>query len=136
MIAEAVRLAFHGLDLGVGALQRACGDGVVVVGKDAAAVFVHRGGELFQHRDLRGASAGDPILENAPSGVFVALLPDLPQILLEIVGDGQGATERQSVSIADGAPRRVQGRTAASTAPGLGIIPKEEVLGKAVVDVS
>jgi L-alanine-DL-glutamate epimerase-like enolase superfamily enzyme len=40
-----------------------------------------------------------------------------------------------TVCIADGAPRRVNGRMAASTSPGLGITPKTDVLGKAVVDV-
>src|SRR5215831_9865011 len=38
-------------------------------------------------------------------------------------------------SLADGAPRRQQGRMAASTAPGLGITPRPEVLGKSVVVV-
>jgi len=38
-------------------------------------------------------------------------------------------------SIADGAPQRVNGRLAASQAPGLGITPKMDVLGKAVVEV-
>ena len=41
-----------------------------------------------------------------------------------------------TVSIADGAPERVQGRMAASTRPGLGITPKMEVLGKPVLEVS
>src|SRR5204863_473367 len=40
-----------------------------------------------------------------------------------------------TVSIADGAPRRVNGRMAASTAPGLGVKPKMEVLGKPVLEV-
>ncbi len=35
-------------------------------------------------------------------------------------------------SIADGAPQRVNGRLAASTAPGLGVKPRMEVLGKPV----
>ncbi|MCY2964824.1 MAG: mandelate racemase/muconate lactonizing enzyme family protein [Planctomycetota bacterium] len=38
-------------------------------------------------------------------------------------------------SIADGAPRRVNGRMAASTAPGLGVSPKLDVLGEPVVVV-
>ena len=38
-------------------------------------------------------------------------------------------------SIADGAPQRVNGRMAASLAPGLGISPKMDVLGRAVVEV-
>ncbi len=40
-----------------------------------------------------------------------------------------------TVSIAEGAPRRVHGRMAAPTVPGLGITPRAEVLGRAVVDV-
>jgi cis-L-3-hydroxyproline dehydratase len=40
-----------------------------------------------------------------------------------------------TVSIAEGAPRRVNGRMAASTAPGLGIAPKMDVLGQPLVDV-
>jgi L-alanine-DL-glutamate epimerase-like enolase superfamily enzyme len=40
-----------------------------------------------------------------------------------------------AVSIAEGAPRRVNGRMAASTTPGLGIVPRMDVLGKAVLDV-
>ena len=41
-----------------------------------------------------------------------------------------------TVSTAEGAPQRDHGRMAASTAPGLGISPKWDVLGDAVVDVS
>ena len=40
-----------------------------------------------------------------------------------------------SVSSAEGAPRRVKGRIAASTAPGLGIQPRMDVLGKPLVEV-
>jgi L-alanine-DL-glutamate epimerase-like enolase superfamily enzyme len=40
-----------------------------------------------------------------------------------------------TVSTADGAPQRVNGRIAASKQPGLGIAPKMEVLGKPVVEV-
>jgi L-alanine-DL-glutamate epimerase-like enolase superfamily enzyme len=41
-----------------------------------------------------------------------------------------------TVSIADGAPQRVNGRMAASTEPGLGVTPKMDVLGEAVLEVS
>lgn len=41
-----------------------------------------------------------------------------------------------TVSAADGAPQRVDGRMAASNSPGLGIIPKSSILGRAVVEVS
>jgi L-alanine-DL-glutamate epimerase-like enolase superfamily enzyme len=39
-------------------------------------------------------------------------------------------------SIADGAPERVQGRMAASSAPGLGITPRPEVLGAALFEIA
>jgi len=41
-----------------------------------------------------------------------------------------------TVSIAEGAPQRVHGRLAASTAPGLGITPRAEVLGEPVMTLS
>ena len=40
-----------------------------------------------------------------------------------------------TVSIAEGAPKRVQGRMAAAATPGLGISPRKDVLRKAVVVV-
>jgi L-alanine-DL-glutamate epimerase-like enolase superfamily enzyme len=40
-----------------------------------------------------------------------------------------------TVSTADGAPQRRNGRMAASAAPGLGVTPRMDVLGKAVVEV-
>ena len=40
-----------------------------------------------------------------------------------------------TVSIADGAPKRVNGRMAAATAPGLGVSPRRDVLGKPVLVV-
>jgi L-alanine-DL-glutamate epimerase-like enolase superfamily enzyme len=41
-----------------------------------------------------------------------------------------------TVSIARGAPQRMNGRMAASKSPGLGIQPRTEVLGEKVVDIS
>lgn len=38
-----------------------------------------------------------------------------------------------TTSIAEGAPRRVDGRMAAGTAPGLGVTPRMEVLGEPVL---
>jgi L-alanine-DL-glutamate epimerase-like enolase superfamily enzyme len=40
-----------------------------------------------------------------------------------------------TVSTAEGAPQRVNGRMAASTAPGLGITPRMEVLGPPVLEI-
>ena len=41
-----------------------------------------------------------------------------------------------TISTADGAPRRRNGRMAASTAPGLGVAPKLDVLGRPTVEIS
>jgi cis-L-3-hydroxyproline dehydratase len=41
-----------------------------------------------------------------------------------------------TVSLAEGAPKRVNGRMAASKVPGLGITPRKEILGKPVLDIS
>ena len=41
-----------------------------------------------------------------------------------------------TVSTADGAPRRANGRMSASTAPGLGVKPKMDVLGKPVLTIA
>jgi L-alanine-DL-glutamate epimerase-like enolase superfamily enzyme len=41
-----------------------------------------------------------------------------------------------TVSNAQGAPKRVNGRMAASKAPGLGITPREEILGAPVLSVT
>jgi L-alanine-DL-glutamate epimerase-like enolase superfamily enzyme len=41
-----------------------------------------------------------------------------------------------TVSIAEGAPQRVQGRMAASVRPGLGITPRMDVLGKPVLEIA
>ena len=41
-----------------------------------------------------------------------------------------------TVSTAEGAPQRRQGRMSAATAPGLGIEPRMEVLGEPVLQVS
>jgi L-alanine-DL-glutamate epimerase-like enolase superfamily enzyme len=41
-----------------------------------------------------------------------------------------------TVSLAEGAPRRVEGRMAAPEGPGLGVVPRAEVLGGPVIDVT
>src|SRR6266852_6370549 len=41
-----------------------------------------------------------------------------------------------TVTIAEGAPQRFNGRMAASTSPGLGVTPRPDVLGRPVVEVS
>src|SRR6476660_3046638 len=40
-----------------------------------------------------------------------------------------------TMSIADGAPKRVNGKIAAPTSPGLGVTPRPEVLGEPVLQI-
>ena len=46
-----------------------------------------------------------------------------------------GAFLADTARAADGAPKRVNGRMAASKQPGLGIQPKMDVLGKSVLEI-
>lgn len=50
-IAEAVGLAFHGLDFIVDAFERAGRDRVIVPGEDAVLMFFEGVGEFEQHGD-------------------------------------------------------------------------------------
>ena len=70
-IAEAIGLAFHGLDFVVDAFQGAGGDAVVVEGEDALAVFLQGAGELSQHADAGSVGAANPIVENSSGRGFV-----------------------------------------------------------------
>src|SRR5262249_15001599 len=94
-VAEAIGLAFHGLDLGVGAFQGAGGYRVVVPGQDTRLMLLESIGEPLEQPDARGARTGQPVAEYTPGRALVGLVPDLPQILLEIVGDGQRLVQTQ-----------------------------------------
>ncbi len=69
--------------------------------------------ELIEFQTLRSRAAGGDIAAQAAMAYY----------------SGEGVP-------ADGAPQRVNGFMSASTAPGLGIKPKMDVLGKRVVEVS
>ena len=60
LIAEAVGLALHRLDLVVRALQRPRRYPAIVVGQDALAVPGQRCGELLEQADARRLRAADP----------------------------------------------------------------------------
>lgn len=91
-----------------------------------------------QARDLCAALGVAMTLEDSWGGDIVtasiaAIAHSTPPELLFTSTDFNSYV---SVSIADGAPQRVNGRMAASREPGLGISPKLDVLGNRVVDVS
>src|SRR5438270_13485384 len=96
-IAEAVGLTLHRLDFVVDAVQRAGRNAVVVEGEDAVAVVCQDASKLLQHTYARRLGTADPIVEDSSSHGFVVLPPDLTQVFLEVVGDGQRSVESQGV---------------------------------------
>lgn len=90
-----------------------------------------------QARDLCAALGVAMTLEDSWGGdIVTAAIAHLahscpPEVLFTATDFNSYVT----VSIAEGAPRRANGRLAAPTTPGLGIIPRAEVLGDPVVVV-
>lgn len=60
-------------------------------------MFFEGVGELDVHGNFRGAS--QPALEHALSGALVGLLPDLPQAILMVVGDGERFIQRRHEAV-------------------------------------
>lgn len=89
VIPEAIGLPFHGFDLIVGPFQGSGGDGVVIIGQDAAAVKGQGLGHLDQHGDAGSRGPIHPILQDGGRCGFVRLLSYLVQVFLHIVGQGQ-----------------------------------------------
>src|SRR5207248_8456574 len=98
MIAVAVGLPFHELDLGVGALQGASRDWIVVVVQDSFLVLFKGLGKLFQHANTRGAGASDPVLEKE-TGLRAAsrFVGGLPSGSRPAPGAGSGAKRALAV---------------------------------------
>jgi L-alanine-DL-glutamate epimerase-like enolase superfamily enzyme len=93
--------------------------------------------KVRQARDLCAALGVAMTLEDSWGGDIVTaaiahLAHSTPPELLFTATDFNSYV---TVSLAEGAPRRVNGRMAASTAPGLGITPRLEVLGRPVLTV-
>jgi len=122
---------------GVDALLRAAGD----LAMDAVNIKIGKLGGLTRARQIRDlcVSLGIAMTVEDTWGSDVAttaiahLAHSTPTELLFTSTDFNSYV---TVSTAEGAPRRNRGRLAAPTAPGLGITPRMEVLGKPVVDVS
>jgi L-alanine-DL-glutamate epimerase-like enolase superfamily enzyme len=91
-----------------------------------------------QARDLCAALGVAMTLEDSWGGdIVTAAISHLahscpPEVLFTATDFNSYVT----VSIAEGAPQRANGRLAASTAPGLGVTPRQEVLGDPVLVVA
>lgn len=121
---------------GIGMLMRAHADRAM----DVVNIKISKFGGLTrarQARDLCVSMGVAMTIEDSWGGDIVTaaiahLAHSTPPELLFTSTDFNSYVTR---SIADGAPRRVEGRMASSLEPGLGIRPKGEVLGKPVLEV-
>lgn len=122
---------------GIGPLLRGAADGAM----DAVNLKISKLGGLTrtrQARDLCLALGVAMTIEDSWGGDIItaaiaALAHSTPPEFLFTATDFNSYVTR---SIADGAPRRRQGRMAASQAPGLGIEPRMEVLGDPVATIT
>ena len=122
---------------GIPVLQRALADGAM----DAANIKISKFGGLTrarQARDLCVSSGIAVTIEDTWGGdIATAAIAHLAHSTpTEFLLTSTDFNSYVTVSTADGAPHRKDGRMAASEKPGLGITPKVDVLGKAVLDVS
>jgi cis-L-3-hydroxyproline dehydratase len=122
---------------GIGVLLRAAGD----LAMDVVNLKISKLGGLTRMQQARELCVSLGIamtLEDTWGGdVATAAIAHLahstpPELLFSATDFNSYVT----VSTAEGAPRRVRGRMAASTAPGLGVTPRPELLRAPAVDVS
>ena len=69
--------------------------GCVDIPEDLKAVDGQGAGEAFNHGDARGFRPGNPPAQKRFGSLFVRLLPNLPQVLFEVVGDRQRLVQLQ-----------------------------------------
>ena len=67
----------------------------VVVGQQPAAVRRQRLGHLLEHLDPRRLRPADPAVQERGRELLAGLLPELPQVLLHVVGRRQRLVQRQ-----------------------------------------
>jgi L-alanine-DL-glutamate epimerase-like enolase superfamily enzyme len=122
---------------GLGVLLRAAGDGAM----DVVNLKISKLGGLTrtrQARDLCVSMGVAMTIEDSWGGdVTTAAIAHLAHSTpTELLFTSTDFNSYVTVSTADGAPQRKNGRMAASAAPGLGITPRAEFLKKPAVDVS
>jgi L-alanine-DL-glutamate epimerase-like enolase superfamily enzyme len=121
---------------GIDALLRGSADGAM----DVVNIKISKFGGLTKARQARdlcvSLGIGMTIEDSWGGDVVTAAIAHLahstpPEALFTATDFNSYVT----VSTAEGAPQRVNGRMAASTKPGLGITPRMDVLGKPVLDI-
>ena len=122
---------------GLGALLRGVADGAM----DVVNLKISKLGGLTRARQARDLCVAQGIamtIEDSWGGdIVTAAIAHLAHSTpTELLFTSTDFNSYVTVSTAEGAPQRDNGRMAASTEPGLGIRPRAEVLGSPVLDVS
>ena len=122
---------------GIGVLLRAAGD----LAMDAVNIKISKFGGLTRARQARDLCVSLGIamtIEDSWGGdVTTAAIAHLAHSTpTELLFTATDFNSYNTVSNADGAPQRKNGRMAASTAPGLGVTPRPDLLHAPAVDVS
>ena len=121
---------------GIDALLRGSADGAM----DVVNIKISKFGGLTKARQARdlcvSLGIGMTIEDSWGGDIVTAAIAHLahstpPEVLFTSTDFNSYVT----VSTAEGAPQRINGRMAASTKPGLGITPRMDVLGKPVLDI-
>ena len=97
-VAEAVVLAVESLDLVIGSFQGTGGNWIVIPGQDSLGVLEQRPGEIVEDADAGTQGLMISVEQLAPRSAPIGLLPDLPQVFLEIVGSGQRLIQPQGLA--------------------------------------
>ena len=89
LVSVAVGLSFQSFDFVVGSFERSGRDSVSVPVEDAGAIAFEGVGDCHQHLDSGSSGSGTPVGQKQVGIDAISLLPNLPQILFEVVRDGQ-----------------------------------------------
>src|SRR5262249_36545556 len=94
-VPEPIRLPLHRLDLVVRPLHRTAADHDIVVRQQPAPVPRERLGHLLEDPDPRRLGPADPPVEERGGEPLPRLLPEPPEVLLQVVGRRQRLVELQ-----------------------------------------
>jgi hypothetical protein len=96
-ISIAVSLSLHQFNFVVRSLEWSGADGMVVPGQDSLTVFAQGVGELLELPDTGHFGPTNPVFEELLACQPGPLSPDLTQVLLEVICDGQGFIELEGL---------------------------------------
>src|ERR1700729_4369460 len=97
LVSKSVRLPLHRLDLVVRPFQGTGADREVVVRQQTRAATLQCLGHLLKHAYARGLRSPDPVREKSTGERLARLVPELPQVFLQVVGRRQRLVQLQGL---------------------------------------